>query len=171
MKALPLYFFLVKNVLSLVVRGSVFPYDLQVYGFDASLPITRGEGERLRGNNLFHPLAETLIEKIKNDIKSKLTTKDRFWYGVFACGKEGIFISDRPLNNLGARHFIDFMEQVEVSQSCVYYQPYASEADISQLMQEANGNNFRGTFLGKVGRDRKYNFASNDESISQSERF
>jgi len=117
MQPLRLIFVLKQNNLFLIVKEDILPYDLTEHNFDTKKEITPGQN----ANHLMK--ADALIKAVKNDIKSKLTKREQWLYGCLFYGKEAVFISDIPMNNLSIRHFCDFTGQIGAKKCIVYYEP------------------------------------------------
>lgn len=121
-KTLTYAFVLHGNDLYVLVKDHQFLYHLADYEFDSGKPITRG----VTGNHL---LKDRIIKKIKTDINSILTLAEHL-----LATKHALFITDRPLNNLGIRHYMDFTEQLNVSQVRLYHDTPYGNTDMKRFL-------------------------------------
>ena len=110
------------NDLYVLVKDHQFLYHLADYEFDSGQPITRGAA----GNHL---IKDRIIKKVKTDISSTLTFAERL-----LAPKHALFITDRPLNNLGIRHYIDFTEQLNASQVRLYHDTPYGNTDMKRFL-------------------------------------
>ena len=113
-----------QNDLHVIIKDKFHSFDLLEYGFDARKEIYRGE----EGNRLFNANGAKLIKAIQIRKGTCLTQKEK----LFGQGS-AVFISDRNLNNVAIRHYIDFAEQLGAEGCSVYFEPVNNHMDVYEF--------------------------------------
>lgn len=161
MNQLKLIFILHENVLYLVMRGNMTKFDLASYAFDSNALISSGGS----GNHLFKKTGP--IKDIRATIKNGLQKKERIRFALNLLYVSGIFISDRPLNNLAIKHYCDLLEQSNCRVVTVYYDNVLSQADIQTYVTSVNEHIVDQKIIGKAGPEAfSYWYDNIDNSIN-----
>lgn len=158
MQPLRLIFVLKQNNLFLIVKKDILSYDLTEYNFDTKKEITPGKN----ANHLMQ--ADSLIKTIKSEIKKRLTTWEKWKYGLLFEGKEAIFISDAQMNNLAIKHFCNFTQQVGTNRCVVYHEPKINTEKLIASVRVFLENAVKSDAIGRVD-SKGYYYKVEDNSI------